>query len=134
MYLIYKPADGDEQEWWFNPNDMESAEAEAIERRTGWDWAEYFIRLNAGSVLARRALLWTFLRRVHHTLRFEDVRFTMAELTLEYDQDELQRLRDEAAKDTTVTAAVQDARLEAMDEEIAKARPGLGKARSKRGG
>lgn len=134
MFLIYKPADGDEQEWWFDPNDMESAEAEAIEKRTGWDWAEYFIRLNAGSVLARRALLWTFQRRVHHTLRFEDVRFTMAELTLEYDQDELQRLRDAAAKEDGVPAAVQEARLAAMDEQIEQARPGLGKAHSKRGG
>lgn len=124
MYLVYTPADGDRQEWWFDPNDMGSAEAETIEKRTGWDWAEYFVRLNAGSVLARRALLWTFLRRIHHTLRFEDVNFTMSELTLEYDKNELTRLRDELAKQE-----VPANQLAEMDRQIDEARPSLGKAR-----
>ncbi|HET6504619.1 MAG TPA: hypothetical protein VFG87_28050 [Amycolatopsis sp.] len=130
MFLIYKPGDGEEQEWWFDPQDMRVKEAEAVEKRTGWDWTEYFIHLLAGSVLARRALLWTFQRRIHPTLRFEDVDFAMSELTLEYDQAELQRLRDKTAEQDGVTAE----QLAQLDEQVTQARPGLGKAPASSGG
>lgn len=130
MFLIYKPVDSEAQEWWFDPQGMRAREAEAIEKRTGWDWSEFAVHLIAGSVLARRALLWTFQRRVHPALRFEDVDFAMSELTVEYDRAEMQRLRDAMDSQDGVTAE----QLAAMDAQVAEAREGPGKAPASSGG
>lgn len=127
MWLIYAPEDGAREEWWFDPQKMRAREAEAIEKRTGWDWMEFGQHLVKGSALARRALLWTYLRRVHHTLRFEDVDFSMEELTLEYAREELERLRAQVAEEDMAEAERSSALL-ALDAELVTAREAPGKA------
>lgn len=128
MYLSYTPETGDPQRWHFAPAKMKAAEAEAIEKRTGWDWGEFGEHLLKGSVLARRALLWTFLRRVHQTLRFEDVDFSVDELTLELEKSELINQRDQLVRMDVLAGPEKATALAMLDEEIDKAPDGPGKA------
>ncbi|MFY1669491.1 hypothetical protein ACN27G_05985 [Plantactinospora sp. WMMB334] len=99
MFLVYRP-DGqdDEQRWEYVPGRMKSAEREACERRTGMTWEEFKVKVVQGSAVARRVLLWTFLRRQHHTLKFEDVDYCDDELQLLRTRDEIERELDELAK------------------------------------
>lgn len=128
MYLTYKPADGEPQQWSFQPAKMKAHEAEAIEKKTGWDWGEFGEHLLKGSVLARRALLWTFLRRLHPVLRFEDVDFAVDELTLELDRAELVAQREQLSKLDILAGPEKAAALAVLDEQIGQAPEEPGKA------
>lgn len=118
MLLTYDPAGGERQEWQFTPDEMLNHESELIERRTDWCWQEFLQNLQKGSTLARRALLWTFQRRVHHTLRFEDVTFRQGELVLEFDRGELVRMRDAVVKAADVPGVDKEQILRTMQDEI----------------
>lgn len=129
MWFIYKPEDGEPQEWWFDPQKVRAREAEAIEKRTGWDWGEFGQHLIQGSTLARRALLWTYQRRLHPTLRFEDVDFAMDEVELSPSVEEVAAIRAEMVKQDVPAET-----LAAFDRINAEARPGPGKAPASNGG
>lgn len=106
MFLIYRPEGGTEQRWVFNPGRLRVQEMTAIERRTGLQYGGRFKQeLMQGSTLARQALLWTMLRRTHHTLRFEDVDFYDDELLLVQDRDELAAEIEHLEADTTLPEA-----------------------------
>lgn len=117
MFFVYQPDEGDRQEWWFDPHKIKTREAEAIEKKTGWDWEEFGTHLIKGSVVARRALLWMFLRRVHPVLKFEDLDFAVSEVTLEYSKEELELIRVETDK-----SGASEVMLTALDQQIAEAR------------
>lgn len=123
MFFTYKPADGDEQRWTFKPNKMPNHEAEAIEKRTDWTYGTFCIKLQQGSTLARRALLWVFLRRQHPTIRFEDVRFETGELELEMDAGELAAMRQQVESSNAFDDETKAAALEQMDEQLKTAEP-----------
>lgn len=128
MFLAYTPEGGEPQRWEFNPGKIRSDEAEAIERCTGWDWAEFSVHVLNNSVLARRALLWTFLRRTHSVIRFEDVRFTLDEVELEFDAAELGSIREGVAASQRFSSdAERDSTLAQLDRLVAAA-PSPGKA------
>jgi hypothetical protein len=70
MYLTYKPEDQETQRFLYEPGKLRVAETEAIEDRTGMPYGgDFKIALLKGQVRARRALLWTFLRRLHPSIR-----------------------------------------------------------------
>jgi hypothetical protein len=129
--LIYTPGDGDRQEFVYTPGKIRTAEAEMLERRTGMTWGDFNQALARGSILARRALLWHFLRKVHHTLRFEDVDFALDELSLEFDKEELGRLR-KSIEETRMPPGTPDGMLETIlsevDKQIEEAEEAPGKA------
>lgn len=118
MYLIYKPADGDEQRYHFDQASVTNFEAEGIERETGLTWTEFGERLQKNSVLALRALLWMLQRRVHPTLKFKDVSFKLGEVEAEMEPAELLAARENilAAGETDETAE----QLALVDAELAK--------------
>ncbi|MEV4705024.1 hypothetical protein [Actinoplanes sp. NPDC049316] len=90
MFLIYTPEGQEEQRWLYQPGRLKTNEMIAIERRTGLKYGGQFKQdLMQGGTLARKALLWTFLRRTHHTISFDDVDFYDDELQLVMDRDEL---------------------------------------------
>jgi hypothetical protein len=128
LLLHYRPAEGEAQTFVFKPSDMLNHESEAIEKRTGWAWAEFLEKLQKGSTLARRVLLWTYLRRVHHTVRFEDIQFKQGELELEFDRDELCEMRAGVEAQAEQPDVDKAAILAVIDAEIAKAAGGEGKA------
>ncbi|MFI9005105.1 hypothetical protein [Streptomyces sp. NPDC053541] len=117
MYLIYQPEGQDEPTRWpYNPRKLMSVEREDIERRTGRNFTAFTTDVLEGNSLCRRALLFTFLRREHAKIRFEDVDFAWDELRLEYSRQELLRMREAVlkAKHGDELAAA----LAALDEQI----------------
>ena len=101
MLLSYHPAGQDApQVFEIRLELMRSAEIEAIEARTGgWEFGgEFREKLLKGSALARRALLWTMLRRQHPFIKFAEVDFADGEVTLELDLRELAEQRDQVVK------------------------------------
>ncbi|PKT71870.1 hypothetical protein CW362_16555 [Streptomyces populi] len=120
MYLVYSPEGQEEPtRWKYNPRKMMSAEREAIERRTDRNWSEFTKDVVQGSSLCRRALLFTFLKRDHPGVKWDDVDFAWDELSLEYSKAELIEMRSTVAD--TVSGSEAAAILEKLDAEIAEA-------------
>lgn len=120
MYLVYHPEGQEEpQRWRYNPRKIMSAERENIERITGRNWSEFTTDVVKGNSLCRRALLFTFQKRDHPTLRFDDVDFAWDELKLEYSRAELVQIRTTAAE--SATGPERAVILAKLDEDIAAA-------------
>ncbi|MFD6024562.1 hypothetical protein [Streptomyces griseoluteus] len=120
MYLVYSPEGSEEpQRWRYNPRKIMSAERESIERRTSRTWSEFTKDVVQGSSLCRRALLFTFLKREHPGVKWDDVDFAWDELKLEYTKAELIQMREGIAENFTgdERAAV----LDKLEAEIAEA-------------
>jgi hypothetical protein len=126
VYLIYQPEGQDEPtRWRYNPRrGLMAVEREDIERRTGLPYAEFTQAVLKGSSLCRRALLYTFLRRDHRKLRWEDVDFAWEELKLEYSRQEWEQMRDNAVdhlhgEELAAALAHFDKEIEgALDEKV----------------
>lgn len=137
MKLIYTPEGGERQEWVYAPAKVRAGEAEMLERRTGMTWGDFNQQLARGSVLARRALLWHFLRRTHATLRFEDVDFALDELELQFDRAEWAHIRkavEEAKLPEGTPDEMRETVLAEIDREAAGAEEPPGKANASSGG
>lgn len=120
MFLVYTPGEGDdEHRWQYQPRKLMSVEREAIERATDRNFTQFTADVLAGNSRCRRALLWTFLRRDHRSLRLEDVDFAWDELKLEYSRQELQQMRAQLAD--RFAGADLDAAQAKLDEEISTA-------------
>ncbi|MGV9987727.1 hypothetical protein [Streptomyces olivaceus] len=98
MKVTYRPEDGEEQVFDYNPNKLMSAEREALEKRTGRSFNEFAMGVLKGNALCRRALLHVLMKRQHPTLSFDDVDFCWDELTVEMTKGEIslavERLRE----------------------------------------
>ncbi|MFC7380894.1 hypothetical protein [Sphaerisporangium rhizosphaerae] len=137
MFVTYKPEDGDEQRWEFNPKRVRASKAEMIEKRAGENWDAWLASLQSGNMRARRVLLWHLLTVDHPTFRWEDVPdFYASELMVEHSVAELTEIRDRVTK-AKLPADQVDQILSALDGEIASAMEReqvsepAGKARSK---
>lgn len=120
MYLVYHPEGQTEPtRWKYNPRKIMSAERESIERRTERNWSEFTKDVVQGSSLCRRALLFTYLKREHPTVKWDDVDFAWDELKLEYSKAELIELRNTISE--SATGDTRAATLEKLDAEIADA-------------
>ncbi len=87
--LIYEPRDGERQEFPFDPFQLLSVEAEAIEELGPWDtYSDWGQKLLVGHRRAIRALLWLMLRRTQPALEFEDVSVLVDELRLFFPGDD----------------------------------------------
>lgn len=129
MYLIYRPDGGEEQRWTFQLGKLRSMEIEAIEKVTGLKYGtEFKETLLKGGALARRALLWTFQRRTHPTLRFADVDFADDELALDMDRDEWAEIRAATEKAPGMDDETRQQLLAAIDQSIESADEAPGKA------
>ena len=120
MFLVYRPEGASEpQRWRYNPRKLMSAERENIERLTGLTWTQFTQAVVEGSSICRRALLFTYQKRDHPTLKFDDVDFAWDELTLEYSKGELVQMREAAAE--SAPAELRPAVLARIDGQIAEA-------------
>lgn len=122
MRLVYKPEGQEEpQRWTVALGKFRSLEVEHIEKLTGWDYgSDYQMRLLKGNMLARRALLFTLLRREHPHLKFTDVDFAADEAELEFDVAELRDFRKAAESSKAVSELEREAVLEELDRQIAE--------------
>ncbi|MFJ8081962.1 hypothetical protein ACIQ6Y_15260 [Streptomyces sp. NPDC096205] len=120
MYLVYSPEGNDEpQRFKYNPRKIMSAERENIERLTSRNWSQFTKDVIEGSSVCRRVLLYTFLKREHPTVKYDDVDFAWDELRLEYSKAELIEMRDTVAENAS--GEQRAAILAKLDEEIAEA-------------
>lgn len=88
--MIYAPAKGERQEWEFDPDDLYSYEAEALEDVGDDKWSTYVQwadAIRAGNMRAWRGALWTMLKRGNPDLGFDDVVFRNSELLLADDDE-----------------------------------------------
>lgn len=88
MRFVYKPEGVEPKSWDFDPDKLMNAEAEAIERHTGWTYGEFVDKFGNASILAIHALLFVFLKRSTPTLLWEQVQFSMSEVDMELDDAE----------------------------------------------
>jgi hypothetical protein len=136
MKLTYKPEDGDPQSWEVKLGRLRTLETEAIEKATGMAYgSEFKEALLKGNTRARRALLWTLLRRQHPAVKLVDVDFADDELVLEMDAEEL---TDTIAEVRSAPGLDDDQRAQALailEHQLAAAGgPPAGKARARRAG
>jgi hypothetical protein len=117
MYLTYQPEGSEEpKRWKYDFRRLNTMEREAIERHTGLDFAEWTQKVLRGNDKARRALLFTFLRRDHAGIKWEDVQFFWDEVKLEYSRQEYEVQREEVLK--TLHGDELANALQKIDEEI----------------
>jgi hypothetical protein len=121
MKLKYTPDGAEAQLWDVQLGKLRSHESEAIEKRTGLHYGGDFKEaLLKGGMLARRALLFTMLRRTHHTIRFDDVDFADDELELQFDLDEWRRMYAEVEASADLDDEVKAEKLALFAGEIRK--------------
>jgi hypothetical protein len=94
MIFTYKPEGAAERVWNYDPDKLMSSEAEAIEKATRLNFAEFNSDLLKGSVTARRALLWVLLKRTEPTLRHSQVDFPASAVSLDFEASELANMRE----------------------------------------
>ncbi|MFD8531533.1 hypothetical protein ACFV0L_29345 [Streptosporangium canum] len=121
MFVTYRPEDGAEQRWTFDPKRVRAAKAEMIEKRAGENWDAWLVALQSGSMRARRVLLWHLLTVDHLTLRWEDVPdFFAGELLVEHSVEELAEIRTRISK-ASMSDGQREQVLIAIDSEISAA-------------
>lgn len=99
MFLEYTPQGQPTQRWHFQPGRLKTGSMILLEKQTGLKYGQEFKQtLMMGGTLARKALLWLFLRQDHPTVKFDDVDFYDDELLLVQDKDEIEA-EIEALKD-----------------------------------
>jgi hypothetical protein len=121
VHVTYKPEDGDQQEWTFDPLRIRASQAELIERRFGENWEAWTGGVQAGNMKARRVLLWHLLSREHPTLRYEDVPdFYAGELLVQHSVAELAEIRARVEK-SSLPDDKREIVLAAFDREMTEA-------------
>lgn len=122
MFVTYAPedpADGDRQEWTFEPGRVRAAEGQALLREFGeksWDLFVQGVKVN--NLHARRVLLWHLLRRAHPLMRFADTPdFYADEITIEFSSKELTELL-EAVRISNEAPALKEQLVAAFESEI----------------
>jgi hypothetical protein len=131
MFLVYTPEGGDEQQWHVRLGRLKTMEMEAIEKHTGLAYAtEFKAQLIKGQTSARRALLWTMLRRQHPTLKYADVDFYDDELNLRRDRDEIAEeiAAVEGMSDQDISPADRQMTIGVLRQQLATASEPPGKA------
>lgn len=121
MFVTYRPEGGEERRWVFDPKKVRASKAEMIEKRAGENWDAWLVSVQAGSMRARRVLLWHLLTLEHHGMRFEDTPdFYAGELVIEHSVSELLDIKDRVMK-ASIPAEQRDQIVAALDVEIADA-------------
>lgn len=121
MFVTYKPEDGDERRWTFDPGRVRASKAEMIEKRAGQSWDQWRVAVQAGSIAARRVLLWHLLTLDHPTFRWEDTPdFYADELVIEHSVAELNEVRARVDK-ANLSAEEKEAFYALFDQELTEA-------------
>jgi hypothetical protein len=123
MHITWKHPGNPDKTWEFDPlTDVSASAAELIERRFGGTYDQWRNGVRAGSVKARRILLWHLLRAGnHHTLKYEDTPdFRVGDFTVEMNVKELTELRERLLK-VKMDEDEREQTLTALDIEMTEA-------------
>lgn len=116
MLITYRPDGGDERTWSYKPSDLPYEDAERLEDLLDITFEEFRAKVVRGGLKARRALLWLLLRRENPKLRFTDVQLKRTgELVVEWDSEEIAKMRADTLDATDLEEADRDAFLETLD-------------------
>ncbi len=85
--LVYKPEGGSVRRWTFDPENPAWDLAYVAEKETDWPWAKFGARLEEGSYIALRALVYAFRKRDEPRLTIEAVQVTLGELDFEVEDE-----------------------------------------------
>lgn len=98
MKFSYTPEGADPREWVINLNKLPNVEAEEIERRTDMTYGEWGDALERNSMRALHALLFVLMRRSTPSLKWDQIVFSMSEVSLEMElaekKEALVRIRE----------------------------------------
>lgn len=138
MKVTYKPEDGEARSWEFKPGRVRQSAAALVEKAYGKPWDQFCGEVQAGSITARRILLWHLMRGDHPVLRLEDVPdFYADEVLIEHDADELRAMIQSAETNAGIPADQRDVALGMLRAQLAEAEAAgpesSGKASSKSG-
>lgn len=128
MLVKYTPQGQETQSFEWRPGRVKLKEAAQIEFRyskeageKGRTYEQFKQDVRVGSAVARRVLLHHLMRRVHPTIRFEDVDPCDDEVMVAFHRDELEELRVGIEKDASMNAEEKANLLARLDDEIAEA-------------
>jgi hypothetical protein len=119
--LIYTPEDGEKREFSFRPPKLMSPEVEALEDVGGdaWDsFDEFAVKFLKGNRRAYRAALWLMLKREEPALKFRDLVVRVDEVSVEFDDDEAQKVRQAIVDEPELDADERESLLAVMDRSI----------------
>jgi len=120
MFLKYELDGVPPRKWQFTLDKLLSVEAEALERQTGWVFpAEFGQQLVKGSIIARKALLWVFLKREDPTLLYRQVDPPAGAIGTDFERGELVLIREQVERSTDMPDEQRTAMLAQFDELIA---------------
>lgn len=120
MQFVYKPEGAKKpKKWDFDPDRLMSPEAEAIERHTGFTFAEWTEKVQAGSMLALHGLLFVMLKRDEPTLKWDSVQFNLSMVDFELDDKETADLIGDLEKQAAESplSPAQSALLESLKSQ-----------------
>jgi len=122
MFVTWKPEDGSEDRTYdFDPDDLLTSEAKAIEKAFGGTWEEWLNGLRTGNAKARQILLWHLLRQEHRSLRLDDIPdFRMRQLKVEMSVRELRELLETVSK-TKMDDRTREMAVSAIERDIVEA-------------
>jgi len=128
MLVEYTPQGQDMQTFEWRPGRVKLKEAAQIEFRyskesgeKGRTYEQFKQDVRLNSAVARRVLLHHLMRRVHPSIRFEDVDPFDDEVVVVFHRDELEELRVGMEKDTSLSAEEKANLLARLDAEIEEA-------------
>lgn len=128
MKLTYRQEGTSKPRVWDNLSlgRFRSREIEAVERVTKMPWGtEFKSAILMGNMLARRALLWTLIKRDHPKYQFNDLDPFDDEVTVELSATEWQEHYDDVAQGALAPGKTEEDRefgLAAIAEQIRKAK------------
>ncbi|MDX8050401.1 hypothetical protein SK571_13500 [Lentzea sp. BCCO 10_0798] len=120
MIITYRPSEGDEQRWEFDPAKVLDDAAEDIEYHYRGTYDEWHVGILQGQTRARRVLLWHLQREIHPTLAFADLpRFERGAFEVELNRAELLQMRKQS-ETAAIAPADKERALMWIDMELAK--------------
>lgn len=81
--FVYAPEGAEPQRWDFDPTRLMSPEAEAIEHHTGMTFGDWITAIQNLSVTAMHGFLYVMLKRKNPRLKWDEVQFCLADVSLE---------------------------------------------------
>jgi hypothetical protein len=121
LTIAYAPDGQDSQRFEFDAGQLRVAAAEKLENLFGDTLDALEKALMAGSVKAKRVVLWHLLVQQHESLRYDDVDFAAGEVQVLMGREMLTQLREAAAAAAGIDEDKRRAAIAALDLQLRQA-------------
>lgn len=120
MIITFTPAEGEKRVWEFTKSTLMSVEAEVVEEKSGRTFDETIEAAFKGSARARRAIVYVLEKRTHPTLAWAAFDYPVDAVEIQFDRDELGRLREQVEKRPGLSDAERAEAIEALSQAEAE--------------